>query len=194
MQKNPMHRLNSAEAVIERLRRWAPTHPIPMSRSTEMIKKRDSKRSPPPLPSAVTGSDAALSQPPHKSDGSWPPAVPSRMPHMFSSSSNIPNMASLHEADVGSLLADEASSNNRSFVEQLNIFAVGIHTLVLIVVKIVMLSAAIGLVMYFMMRILTFGQTSPESWSIPTLIGVLSFLLMVIAFSLAYLPDIYRRR
>ena len=103
-------------------------------------------------------------------------------------------MASLHEADVGSLLADEASSNNRSFVEQLNIFAVGIHTLVLIVVKIVMLSAAIGLVMYFMMRILTFGQTSPESWSIPTLIGVLSFLLMVIAFSLAYLPDIYRRR
>ena len=194
MQKNPMHRLNSAEAVIERLRRWAPTHPIPMSRSTEMIKKRDSKRSPPPLPSAVTGSDAALSQPPHKSDGSSPPAVPSRMPHMFSSSSNIPNMASLREADVGSLLADEASSNNRSFVEQLNIFAVGIHTLVLIVVKIVMLSAAIGSVMYFMMSILKFRQTSSQSWFDPNLIGVLSFLLMVIAFSLAYLPDIYRRR
>lgn len=107
-------------------------------------------------------------------------------------------MASLHEADVGSLLADEASSNNRSFVEQLNIFAVGIHTLVLIVVKIVMLSAAIGsvmyLVMYFMMSILNFRQTSPESWFDPALIGVLSFLLMVIAFSLAYLPDIYRRR
>ena len=103
-------------------------------------------------------------------------------------------MASLHEADVGSLLADEASSNNRSFVEQLNIFAVSIHTLVLIVVKIVMLSAAIGSVMYFMMSILKFGQTSPESWFDPTLIGVLSFLLMVIAFSLAYLPDIYRRR
>jgi len=103
-------------------------------------------------------------------------------------------MASLHEADVGSLLADEASSNNRSFVEQLNIFAVGIHTLVLIVVKIVMLSAAIGSVMYFMMSILKFRQTSSQSWFDPTLIGVLSFLLMVIAFSLAYLPDIYRRR
>ena len=103
-------------------------------------------------------------------------------------------MASLHEADVGSLLADEASSNNRSFVEQLNIFAVGIHTLVLIVVKIVMLSAAIGSVMYFMISILKFRQTSTQSWFDPNLIGVLSFLLMVIAFSLAYLPDIYRRR
>ena len=103
-------------------------------------------------------------------------------------------MASLHEADVGSLLADEASSNNRSFVEQLNIFAVGIHTLVLIVVKIVMLSAAIGSVMYCVMSILKFRQSSSQSWFDPTLIGVLSFLLMVIAFSLAYLPDIYRRR